>query len=276
MSINNKFNAIISLIHKTKLVLTLMVIFLMFWNCQKSDITDYSALILGTWVNNIVDNQLITTNSTFVMQLRPDKIELYSNGNTIDKDNKTWIENDKYSYNVSANVITIDGVGALGGNFHMEFTIRSVNEFTLSFSVTKFMIDNVEYPDPKIYNLKKVISDPGNQFVGTWYGKSTTPGSADNSYHYWEYFADGHFNYYYQDAAGLWVKKPDNAGHYFLYGDFLASNYTNDLLTGGTGKAFECWNISIIGNTMFWTGIRENSQITSFRMDRVQGPPASH
>lgn len=276
MRSQSKLNAIFKLIYMKKSILTLMMILPLYWSCQKNDTTDYSTMLLGTWVNTIVDNQLIPTNTTFVMQLRSDKVELYANGNTVDKDNKTWIENDKYSYSVSANVITIDGVGALGGSFHMEFKIRSVDALTLCFSVSKFMIDNVEYPDPKIYTLKKVITDPGKQFVGTWYGKSTTPGSVDNNYHYWEYFADGHFNYYYQDVTGQWFKKLDNEGHYFLYGDFLATNFTNDLLTGGSGKAYECWNINILGNTMFWTGIRENNQLASFRMDRVQAPPALH
>ena len=53
----------------------------------------------------------------------------------------------------------------------------------------------------------------------------------------------------------------------------MASNYTNDLITGGTGKAFECWNISIQGSTMTWNGLRENGLIASFRMEKVAGPP---
>lgn len=269
-------NNLTNLIQMKKLVFLAILTSLLSWNCHKDNSQDYSSLLLGTWVNTNVNDLSVLTDATFVMQLRSDKIELYANGNTVDKDNKTWIEDDKYSYKVNGNIITIDGVGALGGKFHMEFKIRSVDALTLNFSVNKFMIDNVEYPDPKIYMLKKVITDLGSQFVGTWYGKSTTPGSGDNNYHYWEYFADGHFNYYYQDAKGQWFKKQDNDGKYFLYGDFLASNYTNDLLTGGRGKAFECWNISIIDKSMFWTGIRENSQITSFRMDRVQSPPVIH
>jgi hypothetical protein len=135
------------------------------------------------------------------------------------------------------------------------------------------MIDDVEYPDPKIYTNKKVTTDLTSKFVGTWYGKSTTPGNADSSYHYWEYLANGHFNYYYQDDKGNWVNKPDNEGVYFLYGGLLASNYTNDLISGETGKAFECWNFRIEGSTMFWTGLRENGLVSSFRMEKAAGPP---
>ena len=258
-----------------KLFLSAILLSLLLLNCQKDDSPNYSSLILGTWVNTLVDDKAVLTDGTFVMELRSDLVELYANGNAIDINNKTWIENDKYTYNVSGNIITIDGVGAIGGKFHMEFKILSVDDQILVFSVPKFMIDNVEYPDPKIYALKKVGINLTTHFAGTWYGKSTTPGSTDNSFHYWEYFADGHFNYYFQDEAGKWIRKEGNEGHYFLYGDFLASNYTNDLLTGGSGKAYECWNINILGKTMFWTGLRESGQITSFRMDKVAGPPIS-
>ena len=258
-----------------KSMLALLMTLILFWNCQKNDTPDYSSLIHGLWINSLVDDRAVLTDASFVMELRTDKVEFYANGYSLDSINKAWIENDKYHYNVSGNNIIIDGVGALGGNFHMEFKIRAVDELTLSFSVSKFTIDNVEYPDPKIYTLKKGTVNLTSQIVGTWYGKTTTPGSNDNSYHYWEYFADGHFNYYFQDTGGQWINKHDNNGHYFLYSDLLASNFTNNLLTGVSGEAFECWNINIVGNAMFWTGLRENGQIASFRMDKVAGPPVS-
>jgi hypothetical protein len=53
----------------------------------------------------------------------------------------------------------------------------------------------------------------------------------------------------------------------------MASNYTNDLLSGGTGKAYECWNFVIEGDTMSWTGLRANDATTSYRMEKVAAPP---
>jgi len=107
------------------------------------------------------------------------------------------------------------------------------------------------------------------------YRKFITPGTSDVGYHYWEYFTNGHYNYYYQDDLGNWLNKPDNEGIYFLYGDLMASNYTNDLISGEKGKAYECWNFIIEGDTMFWTSLRENGLITSFRMEKVTGPPVT-
>ena len=262
------------MIYMRSSILAAMVVPLIFLGCKKEVSPDYSALVPGTWVNTLVDDHAVLTDATFVMELRPDKVELYAIGFKLDANNKTWLESDKYTYSIIGNIIKIDGVGALGGNFHMEFKIRSADGTFLTFSVQKFTIDQVEYPDSKIYTCRKVKADLKSQIVGTWYGKSTTSGTTDTSFHYWQYFADGHFNYFYQDGAGNWISKPDNEGKYLLYGDFLASNYTNDLITGGSGKAFECWNITVTGNTMSWTGLRENGLSTSYRMDKVSGPPA--
>ncbi|MEI6435498.1 MAG: hypothetical protein WCP32_11680 [Bacteroidota bacterium] len=256
-----------------KLALPAMMLILLFWSCKKKDTPDYASLISGTWVNTLVDNKAILTDASFVCEFGSNNVQTYATGYILDENNKTWIKSDTYNYSVSDKKITINGVNFQGINFYMEFEILSVDERTLTYSVSKFLIDGVEYPDPKIYTNKKVSADLRNQFVGTWYGKSTTPGSADSSYHYWQYFENGHFDYYYQDEAGKWISKQDNEGYYFLYGDLLASNYTNDLLSGVTGKAFECWNISINGNAMSWTGIRENGLITSFQMVKVEGPP---
>ena len=258
-----------------KLILAAMMILLIFWSCKKDDEPDYASLIFGTWVNTQVDNKVILTDASFAFEFRSDNVQTFAAGYILDENNKTWITNDNYFYSVSGKKITINGVNFQGRNFHMEFEIQSVDEYTLTYSVSKFMIDNVEYPDPKTYTNKKVKADLSNQFTGTWYGKSTTQGSADSSFHYWQYFENGHFDYYYQDKDGKWISKQDNEGNYVLYGDLLASNYTNDLLSGVTGKAFECWNIFINRNTMSWTGLRENGKVTSFQMERVEGPPVS-
>jgi hypothetical protein len=258
-----------------KRLLAGIILPLLFFSCKKEAETNYATLILGKWVNTQVNNETILTDASFTFEFRSDNVQPYATGYVLDENNKTWLENNDYTYSVNGNMIIIDGMNKFGNRFHMEFEILSVDQQTLSYSVSKFMIDNVEYPDPKTYTSKKVTADLSPQFVGTWYGKSTTPGTSDVGYHYWEYFTNGHYNYYYQDDLGNWLNKPDNEGIYFLYGDLMASNYTNDLISGEKGKAYECWNFTIEGDTMFWTGLRENGLITSFRMEKVTGPPVT-
>lgn len=256
-----------------KILLIGMVMSVLLFSCKKDKEIDYASLIPGTWVNTQVDYNAIRTDASFVLKFNAGNMETFASGIVLNTNNKSWMENEDYTYSINGNKITIDGNNKLGSIFHMEFIIQYCDQQILSYSVSKFMVDGVEYPDPKIYTNKKVTADLTSQLVGTWYGRSTTPGSPDSSYHYWQYFADSHFNYYYRNDGGTWVNKPDNNGFYFLYGDLMASNYTNDLITGGTGKAFECWNISIQGSTMTWNGLRENDLIASFRMEKVAGPP---
>lgn len=255
-----------------KLLFTGALFSVMLLGCKKEQKTDYSALILGTWTNTHIDGVPVLTDNSFAFEFRADNTQPYAMGYVLDDNNRTWIQNDPYPYSVNGNRITIDGTNKLGHVFHMEFLIQSVDGSSLVYSVDRFLIDNIEYPDPKIYTNRKETSDLSGRFTGTWYGRSTTAGS-DSSYHYWNYFEDGRFNYYYRDSLGQWVNKPDNEGRYFLYGSLLATNYTNDLLSGGTGKAYECWNISIRGDTMKWSGLRPDGLVTTFRMVRVPGPP---
>ena len=98
----------------------------------------------------------------------------------------------------------------------------------------------------------------------------------DTKYHYWEYFPDGSFNYYYQDGEDRWIRKSDNEGGYFLYGNLLVTNYTNDILSGGTGKAFECWNFKVSGEKMTWTGLRDGNTTTTYQMVKVGSAPENY
>ncbi len=258
-----------------RLLCAAIFLFVLAAGCKKNTEPDYGSLILGTWVNTHTNNTPILTDASFVIGFRSDKIEAYASGVKLDSLNKTWIENNNFRYSVDGNRITIDGYNEAGNKFHMEFIILNADQQTLSYSVSRFMIDNVEFPDNKTYTCKRITTDLGSPLIGTWYGRSTTPGTADTSYHYWDYFAGGYYDYYYRDNTGKWINKSDNEGEYFLYGNLFASNYTNDLISGGKGKSYECWNISIEGETMRWTGLRENGVTTSFMMVKVPGPPAT-
>jgi len=256
-----------------KLVLSALMMALLFVGCKKNNDPDYASLVLGTWVNTEVDGKAVLTDATFTSEYRTDHVQRYAVGYQLDENNRSWIENSNYTYHIDGSRIIIDGSNNLGNVFHMEFDIKYADQQTLTYTVNRFLIDNVEFPDAKTYTNKKINVDYRSQFIGTWYGRCTTPGSTDLKYHYWNYFANGHFDYYYQDDQGNWINKPDNVGGWFLYGDLLATNFENDLISGGTGKAYECWKINIQGTTMNWTGLRAEGVTTSYQMEKVAGPP---
>lgn len=263
------------ILHKTELMRKLLIaafLLSLVWSCQKDEEPDYTKLIRGVWVNTHVNDVSVGTDEAFVMEFRSDFKEVYASGLVVDDSNRTWVENDKFSYAVEENKLIINGQNDAGNIFSMEFKILQADETTLRYVVNKFVVDNVSYPDTKTYTCKRVTTDLKQQFVGTWYGRCTTPGH-DSSYHYWDYFADGTYDYYYQDSANQWINKQDNESRYHLYGDYLATLYSNDLLSGAVGTTFECWNIRIEGNRMYWNGLREGGITIRFEMDKVAGPP---
>jgi hypothetical protein len=239
----------------------------------KEDEPDYAELIVGKWLYTHVNGQPALTNESSYCEYRADGSEVYATGFQLDENNKTWIESDHFSYQVTGNILSIEGTDANGKQNEIEIEIESIDENQTTQTTRKYLIDNTNYPDANTYTYKLITSDFSNQFVGCWYGKCTTPGTSDTSYHYWEYFSDGTYNYYFQDDQGLWIKKSDNEGLYFLYGNLFVSNYSNDLVTGGKGKTFECWNFNIDGNNMTWSALRNNNLTESYQMTKVTNPP---
>lgn len=256
-----------------KLILLTISISMLFSACEKQNETDYSSLIIGQWINTKVDNKEVLTDSVFTFEFRPDLVETCFYGHKIDDNNSLWVSDTAFTYSVSDNIISIEGYNLYQKYFEIEFEILSLDQNTFSYTIPKFSIDNIDYPDQRIFTNERITSDLKTQLVGTWYGKSTNVGNLDTSFHYWDYFEDGSYDYYFQDESGDWINKPDNLGEYFLYGDFLATNFTNDFVSNAIGSDYECWSISIQDSVMSWSGLRENGKITSYEMEKVDGPP---
>ncbi len=254
-----------------KLFFVISAFALVLMGCS-DDETSFDDLVVGMWVNTHVNNQPVLTDAAFVTEYRAGLSQLYATGLTIDEDNKSWFETTTFTYVVDGKNITIEGPDVFGDYFYMEFSITSIDDEKMEYVVNTFKINGEDFPDPHTYTLARVKTDLTDDFTGTWYGRNTTPG-APETYHYWDYFPDGTFDYYFQDEDENWVNKPDNDGEWYLYGNLLASNYSNDLQTGGTGRNFECWDISIDGNIMTWHGLREDGFIVTFEMEKVDNPP---
>ena len=254
-------------------LISLAMLSLLFVGCEKDNDPNYEELLQGTWVNTMVNEQAVLTDETFTMEFKSDNTELYSSGFQLDDNNKSWLENSNYTYSISGSLITIDGTDMLGNTYHMVFNILSLNEDVLTYSIQTFMLNGELIANTNTYSCKKVNEVFSTEFTGIWYGRCTTVGSADSLFYYWECLDGGEYYYYYQDENGNWIKKLETGSHYFLYGQLMAGNYSYDILGGGTGLTFECWNFTIAGNYMVWTGLRENNITITYEMERVSSLP---
>lgn len=258
---------------KLNMLFILSLTIIVFGGCAKDDEPTNADLLQGTWVNTMVNEQPVLTDATFIMKFNSDLTQLYAAGFQMNENNKSWHENSNYTYSVSSSLINIEGTDVLGNSYKMVFKIISLDQDTLTYSILTFLVNGEAIANTNTYTCKRVTNDFSTEFTGVWYGRCTTEGSVDSLNHYWEYFADSTYNYYYQDENSNWIRKSDNEGRYFLYEQLMATNYSNDLLSGGTGLAYECWNFTLDGNKMVWTGLRENNVIITYEMEKVPSPP---
>jgi hypothetical protein len=259
-----------------KILMSFVLLSFLFIGCENDEDNTNAEFLTGLWVNTMVNNQNILTDAAFVMEFKTDNTEMYATGIHENENNKYWQENASYTYSVSGDRISIEGSDTQGNSYQMEFEIQSLDQETIVYTVPTFSINGDDIPDNDTYTCQRITEDFSAEFVGVWYGHCTTAGTMDSLYHYWEYFDNGSYNYYYQDENSNWIKKSDNEGRYFLYGSLMATNYSNDLLSGATGLAYECWNFTIDGDNMLWTGLRENNVTINYEMVKVAAAPICH
>ena len=132
---------------KTLVILSLIV--LMISGCKKDETSPTDELLLGMWINTLVNDLPVLTDDTFVLELKPDKTEMYAVGFQLDENNFRWEENNNYTYNLNDDRIIINGTDVLGKTYYMEFKIISLDASTLKYSVPVFTIDGESFPDNK-------------------------------------------------------------------------------------------------------------------------------
>lgn len=228
----------------------------------------YPEDIVGTWVCIAVDGEEVETDLLFTYTFDSQKKCVL--GESLQVENgATWAVY-KYDYWVEKGVLHEERSDESG--YHRTKSDISFNGDLMYYKTYYFESAGEIIDDSHTYTLKRVKNDLSSLLIGMWGGRETTPGVTSQYDTYWEYLADGTYNYYYYDTdQEKYVKKEDNEGKYYLYGDFFVSVYTNDLLSGGTGPAYECWFIDTDGSKMTWKGLRSNGKTTSFSMTKVSG-----
>lgn len=258
---------------KLAIILQLTLVFIV--SCNKADDPTTAELLKGVWINTHIDDAAVESDLMFVMEF-VENTEYYSAGVVYDAQNREWIDRRAFNFSINADLISIDGTDALGNALVMEFEILSITKSELKYKVNSFSSNGVVIPDPKVYKMKKETIQLENLIVGTWYGKSTHAGSPDTDYHYWDYLADGTYDYYYRETpTSPWIKKIDNVSSYYLYDNLLVTNWSNDLISENMDLKYEVWEVELVNDTMKWTGLRAGGQITSNEMVKVAGPPTN-
>jgi hypothetical protein len=153
----------------------------------------------------------------------------------------------------------------------IEFTIHSIDEdeYMADQSLVVTLDGGEVFSSELPFRYVKVDEDYSDDVLGMWEGRCTSEGSVfdDGQDHRWEFKDDGTFIYYVKDGE-KWVPADAAEGDYFVGGPLLCNRWSN----GGT-EFREWWEITIDGDKMNWTALRDNERgetyTATFEMERV-------
>ena len=175
-----------------------------------------------------------------------------------------WMTNEEADVVIDSNKVTLTSREDEHTTRVYEYTITSINanEFSANVKLTKLVDGNVVLTREGSTRLEKVNVDYSQAILGTWQGHCTSAGSVfdDGQEHRWEYRADGSYVYYRHDGQA-WVPYGDDFAEYFVDGTLLCTRWRN---SGEQTENREWWEISINGNRMNWTALRQNPDGTTF------------
>ncbi len=249
-----------------------------FTSCSddKDSVSDnLSEKIIGKWVHSEIDGQLIATNEKKVYTfLSPSKAYISASLNNRQDMGAIWAEQIEADVAISGNMVTLTSNPDEHTKAVEEYTITDINgnEFTANLKITMTVDGTVVGSKEDLVRFTKVTANYSAAILGTWQGHCTSAGSVfdDGQEHRWEYKADGTYVYYVKDANGQWEPKPANISQYFVDGNLLCTRWQNI----GESENREWWEISVVGNRMNWTALRQNADGTSFtatfEMTRVE------
>lgn len=248
-----------------------------FTSCKKDKDKDNTDLnlkenIIGTWMMADKNGQPLPTNEKLVYTFFSTTKALVSASITNSEIGSHWSDRFEANVTISGNRVTV----ILNLDEHTtvteEYNVTAINgsEFTANHKVTITVDGNVSLYDEDVLRLVKQTAYYKQAILGTWEGHCTSAGSVfdDGKEHRWKYKADGTYVYYVKDGEN-WVQGDNELNEYFVDGTLLCTRW----LDNGVDNR-EWWEISINGNHMNWTALRQNDDGTTFtatfEMDKIK------
>jgi hypothetical protein len=229
--------------------------------------------IIGKWMYADTDGQPTLTNKKAIYTFVSDTKALMSASlNSHPEAGTQWIDQLEADVVISGNKMTLVNHPDKQTTMVEEFIITDINdsEFNANRKITITADGAVVISVEQVVRFTKVISDFRASIIGTWQGHCTSAGSVfdDGQEHRWQYNADGTYVYYVKDGDN-WVPSENTLNEYFVDGTLLCTRWIDQ---GQENR--EWWEISIDGDKMNWTALRQKEDGTTFtatfEMKKVQ------
>ena len=225
--------------------------------------------IIGKWMTSERDGQPALTDEKNVYDIVSTTETYVSLSRS--KGKSPWNNGVKRSVDIKGNVVTIAPFPGDNSSVVNEFTITDIsdNEFTANVKNTRTVDGAEPVVTERVDTYVRVNEDFSDDIIGIWEGHCISEGSVfdDGQYHRWEYKTDGTYVYYVKDGDD-WVPSKNTLNEYFMAGKLLCTRWME-----GDVENREWWEISIDGDTMNWTALREdedgNTYTAAFEMTRI-------
>ena len=240
--------------------------FLEFYNKQApAVIEDLAEKIIGKWIQAEINGEPALTDEKSVTTFVSDtKAFFCGSKNTFTKSESKWNVKREYTVEIDGNNVKLSSKPNEGTTLINAYAIISINdtEFVCKYKHSTLRNGQDTSTEPEqIRRYEKVTSDYSEAVLGTWEGRCTSEGSVfdDGQEHRWQYNADGTYVYYVKDGNN-WVPYATNTlNEYFVDGNLLCTRWIDN---GVENR--EWWEITINGNKMNWTALRQKEDGTTF------------
>ena len=251
---------------------------------KDSDIDDLSEKIIGKWMLADIEGQSAQTNwkevITFVSSTKAYVSKSFARPENVDSKQSPkpegmsgtpgWSNYVECDVTIEGDTVILASEGPNGSKIVNKYLIKSIS--ASKFSCEVIHVGMVPPPDgekggdndknkKQTRRYERITEDYSAAIIGTWQGRCTSEGSVfdDGQEHRWQYKADGTYVYYVKDGDN-WVPYEGNTlNEYFVDGNLLCTRWID---LGQENR--EWWEITINGNKMNWTALRENPDRTTF------------
>jgi len=230
--------------------------------------------LIGKWMQAETDGAPTLTNKKTVTTFYSTTLATVSMSRETGSSRAIWNNNQEYEVQIDGSMLTLTRQVNENTTLVNEYNVTDINDSEMICNFRRWTDHGEGVPegDWKVVRYKKVTSDYIAAILGTWEGRCTSEGSEfdDGQVHRWAYTEDGNFLYYVQNSEGKWVPSQDTQNEYFVDGNLLCTRWVDN---GVENR--EWWEISIAGDKMNWTALRQKEDGTTFtatfEMTKVPG-----
>ncbi len=240
-----------------------------FTSCTNEDnpvnpVDNLSEKILGTWVDADINGKTALTNEKSVTTFLSATKAINSQSRVdFTPTAPRWNANLEFDVQISGNKVTLTGHPNDSITLVKEYNITAVNDSEMysDYKHTTYCDGRVILLIEAAVRYVKVPTDYREAILGTWEGHCTSEGSEfdDGQEHRWQYNADGTYVYYVKDGDNWEPYEGTTLSEYFVDGNLLCTRWIDQ---GQENR--EWWEITISGDQMVWTALRQNADGSTF------------